>query len=287
MLAVVTLAVGAPTLAASPMPDRLPGGGTSVAPGAPGTAPLPIDPPVVTPAPVTAPAVAPAPPGPPAPGLRLGARGSDVRALQRRLRVRGIRVPVNGTYGRVTRAGVRILQRRMGLEATGIANAALLGRLGVRIRAVASAPPPPPSAVTATYLKAFPVVGDYSYSDDFGAPRGQGPHQGNDIMGQMGMPLVACVDATISRLTRTESGLGGIWIWFVDAQGNEYYYAHMESISPELRAGSQVTTGQVVGTMGMTGDARGTTPHLHFEIRPSGGGSINPFSDLRAVDPRK
>jgi murein DD-endopeptidase MepM/ murein hydrolase activator NlpD len=133
----------------------------------------------------------------------------------------------------------------------------------------------------------FPVVGDYSYSNDFGDPRGQGSHQGNDIIGKTGMTLVACADGIIKRLTRSETGLGGIWIWLEDAEGNEYYYAHMHTIAPELSAGSKVTAGQVVGTMGMTGDARGTVPHLHFEIRPNGGGSINPFNELRAVDPQR
>ena len=28
----------------------------------------------------------------------------------------------------------------------------------------------------------FPLVGAATYSDDFGQPRGQGPHEGNDIL---------------------------------------------------------------------------------------------------------
>jgi len=267
------------------MPEQLPGSGPSVAPEGSG---LPGQP--VAPAPAPVPAAAPAAPAtPPADALRPGTRGSDVKALQRKLRVRGIKVPVDGNYGARTRAGVRILQRKLKMKATGIADAALLAKLGLKIRAVASDPATlaAPTPATARYLKVFPVVGEYSYSDDFGDPRGQGAHQGNDIIGTIGMQLVSCVDGTISRLTREETGLGGIWIWIVDGRGNEYYYAHMASISPDLKAGSKVTAGQFVGTMGMTGDARGTVPHLHFEIRPNGGGSINPFTELRAVDPKR
>lgn len=272
----------APALGASPMPEQLPGSGTSAAPAGSG---LPGQPVAPAPAPVAAPVTAPTP----ADGLKPGTSGSDVKALQRKLRVRGIKVPVDGNYGARTRAGVRILQRKLKMKATGVADAALLAKLGLKIRAVASDPVTlsAPTPATARYLKVFPVVGDYSYEDDFGDPRGQGPHQGNDIIGAMGMQLVSCVDGTISRLTREETGLGGIWIWIVDGQGNEYYYAHMSSISPELKAGSKVTAGQTVGQMGMTGDARGTVPHLHFEIRPNGGGSINPYTDLRAVDTKK
>ncbi len=273
----MSLGLTAPALVASPMPEQLPGTAVGAAPEGSG---LPAQVPV-SPATPAAPATD---------GLRFGASGADVKALQRKLRVRGVKVQVNGTYGVRTRAGVRILQRKMHLKATGIADAALLKRLGIKIRAVASAPGAPAAPVVPAgprYLKVFPVVGEHHYSDDFGDPRGQGAHQGNDIMGSMGLPLVACVDGTISRLTRTETGLGGIWIWLVDARGNEYYYAHMEAIAPGLTAGSKVTAGQALGTMGMSGDARGTAPHLHFEIRPNGGGSINPFTDLRAVDPAK
>lgn len=283
--ALMVLGMAAPAVMASPMPSQLPGAPASAAPEGSGLPPQPVDPgtaPVAT-TPATPPVVTP----PASDALRFGSRGRDVKALQRKLRTRGIKVPVDGSYGRTTRAGVRILQRKLKLKATGVADAALLRKLGLKIRAVASAPATLSGPTSARFLKVFPVLGDYSYFDDYGAARHQGSHQGNDIVAKMGTPLVACVDGTISRLTRQETGLGGIYIWIEDAQGNDYYYAHMQTIAPELRAGSKVTAGQVVGTMGMTGDARGTIPHLHFEIRPNGGGSINPFSDLRAVDPKR
>jgi len=281
VIALLSFGLVPQAMVASSMPEQIPGNTAGAAPEGSGVAPQPV---------AAAPQVAPPAAATPVNrGIAPGARGSDVRALQRKLRTRGIRVPVDGSYGPRTRAGVRVLQRKLGLKATGIANAGLLKRLGLKVRAVASAPVTftAPGATTAQYLRVFPVVGKYSYSDDFGAPRSQGSHQGNDIIGTIGMQLVSCVDGTISRLTRSETGLGGIWIWITDARGNQYYYAHMDSISPELRAGSRVTAGQTVGTMGMTGDARGTIPHLHFEIRPSGGGSINPFTELRAVDPKR
>ncbi len=282
--AIAALGVFAPAALGSPMPSQLPGAPASVAPEGSGLPAQPVDPGTATAPAAPTPAVTPSATTPAAPALRFGSRGSDVRALQRKLRVRGIKVPVDGKYGRTTRAGVRILQRKLRMKATGVADARLLRRIGVKIRAVASSPA---TLTGGRYLKVFPVLGEYSYFNDFGAPRSQGSHQGNDIVAKMGTPLVACVDGEIHRLSRDETSRGGIWIWIEDARGNQYYYAHMETIAPELRAGSRVTAGQVVGTMGMTGDARGTIPHLHFEIRPNGGGSINPFSELRAVDPKR
>ncbi len=214
-----------------------------------------------------------------------------MKALQRKLRVKGIRVPVDGKYGARTRAGVRILQRKWNLKATGIADAVLLARLGIKVRAVASTPAAAPAApATAQYLKVFPVNGKNQLTKSWGAFRGslQGQsHQGEDIMAAQGTPVVAVADGTIKRLTRVETGLGGIWIWLVDNAGNEYYYAHLRDIAPGLDAGSKVTAGQQIGTVGNTGDARGGSGHLHFEIHPGGGAAIDPYPDLIALDPSR
>lgn len=230
--------------------------------------------------------------------LRLGSRGADVRELQRILRKRGFRVTSDGSFGAKTHTAVKVLQRRFKLRATGIVNAALLRRLGIVFRAPQSGagtgttPPKAgayplagPNAAKARYLKVFPVAGKHTYFNDFGAPRSQGTHQGNDIMAARGVPVRAVAPGTIRRLTRVETGLGGIWIWLRDTRGNDYYYAHLTTITSGLNAGSSVAAGQVIGTVGNTGDARYGAPHLHFEIHPGGGAAWNPYTDLLAVDP--
>jgi murein DD-endopeptidase MepM/ murein hydrolase activator NlpD len=249
------------------------------------------------PAPVAAaaPAVAAAPAAPTAARvastptlLKVGSRGQLVRDLQRELRRRGIRVSVDGAFGPATRAAVRKLQKRMRLKATGTANAAFLKRLGIKARTVAavSAPVTPTIAPGASpYLRVFPVAGEYSYSDDYGAARHQGRHEGVDIMADRDTPLVAVDDVTVKRLTRTETGLGGIWVWLQRADGTEYYYAHMASIAPGIDVGTKLTAGQVVGGVGNTGDARYGAAHLHFEVHPGGGASTDPYPHLVAVDP--
>jgi murein DD-endopeptidase MepM/ murein hydrolase activator NlpD len=225
--------------------------------------------------------------------LRIGTFGAAVRDLQRELRRRGQRyVRVDGSFGPATRRAVKVVQRRLRMRATGVASAGFLRRLGIQVSAVASAPaasagPNAQTALGARYLRAFPVLGTYTYQDDFGAARHQGAHEGNDIMAARGTLTVAVADGVIKRMTRTETGLGGIWIWLQDGAGNEYYYAHLDSIAEGLRPGSRVTVGQVIGTVGNTGDARYGAPHLHFEVHPGGGGAVNPYSDLVALDPKK
>lgn len=215
--------------------------------------------------------------------LRLGARGHLVRDLQRELRRRGLAVAIDGRFGPTTRAAVLRLQRRLNLPVSGRADPPLLRRLGIQALSAAAAPAPAPAG--ARYLRAFPVLSGYSYVDSWGAPRSQGGHEGTDILAPRGTPLLAVANATVERLSRIETGLGGIRVWLRDGSGHQYYYAHMESIETGLQVGAAVRTGQVLGRVGNSGDARGGPTHVHFEIHPSGASAINPFPELRAVDP--
>lgn len=220
--------------------------------------------------------------------LKVGARGALVKDLQRALRRKGFRVAVNGAFGPATRTAVRKLQKRLRLRRTGIVNAALLKRLRIKVRTAATGAAPVARTIApgaSRYLKVFPVAGANSYSDDYGAPRHQGRHEGVDIMADKGTPLVAVDDTVVKRLSRVETGLGGIWVWLQRADGTEYYYAHMSSIAAGVNVGTKLTAGQVIGAVGNTGDARYGAPHCHFELHPGGGGSADPYSDLVAVDP--
>ena len=258
---------------------------------APGAAPAPTAAAPAASAPASAPATAPATPATPVSApvtLRIGSTGQLVKDLQSELRRRGLKLAVDGEYGPATKRAVKRIQKRLGMKRSGVATAALLKRLGLRTRLAAAATTPvaPKIAVGASpYLTVFPVGGANSYSDDFGAPRHQGRHEGVDIMADRGTPLLAVDNASVIRLSRAESGLGGISLWLERADGVQYYYAHMTSIAAGLDVGSAVGAGQVVGTVGNTGDARYGAPHLHFEIHPGGGAATDPYTHLVAVDP--
>ncbi len=213
--------------------------------------------------------------GRPAPGpagratLRVGSRGTRVRALQVALLRKGFDVAVDGAFGPATRRALTRWQRRTGLRADGRASPGVMRRIG---------------AGRPSRLLAFPVRGVHGYSDDFGAPRHQGGHEGNDIFAPRGAPVVAVANGVIAEMTRRERGLGGIWIWLRADDATGYYYAHLSRITPGLARGSRVRAGQVIGNVGTTGDARGTSPHLHFEMHPPGRGAVNPYAELRAAD---
>ncbi len=135
----------------------------------------------------------------------------------------------------------------------------------------------------------FPVYGPASFSDTFGAFRGDVPgnwHHGDDIFAPLGAPVLACVEGTVFSVGWNE--VGGNRLWLRDSQGNEFYYAHLSAFSPLARNGRQVKAGEVLGFVGNTGDAAGTPTHLHFEVHPASllfmgyDGAVNPTSYLTA-----
>jgi murein DD-endopeptidase MepM/ murein hydrolase activator NlpD len=87
--------------------------------------------------------------------------------------------------------------------------------------------------------------------------------------------LVSCIDGVIGGQRLLAGSQGNSWI-LQDGAGVSYRYHHIDEFEPGLEVGSVVRRGDVLGTMGSTGNAR--NPHLHFEVRPDGTGAS-------AVDP--
>ncbi len=122
----------------------------------------------------------------------------------------------------------------------------------------------------------FPVAGATTFTNDWGFARPGGrSHEGIDLFAARGTPVVAVADGTLFNVGW--NGLGGWRLWVRDTAGNGFYYAHLDAYSPAAREGASVTRGTVLGYVGDSGDARGTSPHLHFEIHPGGGGPVPPY----------
>lgn len=135
-----------------------------------------------------------------------------------------------------------------------------------------------PLDVQAQVLAPFPVNGPASYTDDWGAARFSPSfhlHEGIDIFAERGTPVVASTDGTVTRAAHG-AGAGGNVVYLEMDDGTYFYYAHLDVVSPVIHAGMEVEAGTVLGTVGDTGNAVGTPPHLHFEIHPGGGDPVPP-----------
>ena len=130
----------------------------------------------------------------------------------------------------------------------------------------------------------FPVPGRgrRNIQSLFGASRSSGrrEHQGIDIFAPRGTPVVAAADGWISSTSPNQLGGNVVWLWD-PARAHTLYYAHLDRHA--VSAGQRVRKGDVVGYVGNTGNARTTTPHLHFGIYRRGHGAIDPL--YYVVDP--
>jgi murein DD-endopeptidase MepM/ murein hydrolase activator NlpD len=99
----------------------------------------------------------------------------------------------------------------------------------------------------------------------FGAPRSEHrTHEGIDIFAKKGTPVVAATDGEVLKVGHDR--LGGNVISVAGEGLNIYYYAHLDRVRPDLKAGQIVRAGEPLGTVGNTGNARTTPAHLHFGV---------------------
>jgi murein DD-endopeptidase MepM/ murein hydrolase activator NlpD len=126
-------------------------------------------------------------------------------------------------------------------------------------------------------IRVFPVAagGAPHYADDFT----RGKHDGVDIFADEGTPVLAVDDG---ELRFAEDPKGGHAFYLKASDGAVYYGAHLSAYEGQARP---VVAGDVIAYVGHTGNAAGTSPHLHFEIHPSGGVAVDPFEPLSTVTP--
>jgi murein DD-endopeptidase MepM/ murein hydrolase activator NlpD len=92
---------------------------------------------------------------------------------------------------------------------------------------------------------------------------GKRKHEGMDIFAPLGTPVVAPVEGIITKVGWNP--LGGKVIRLTSQRTQHtYYFAHLAGFN--VCQGDVVAQGDILGTIGNTGNARFTSPHLHFGI---------------------
>jgi peptidoglycan LD-endopeptidase LytH len=118
----------------------------------------------------------------------------------------------------------------------------------------ASALPVPVTGVSASRI-----------ADTFGAPRGRDrTHAGVDIFAPRGTQVVSATRGIVVSVR--EGGLGGKQVWVMGPGRERHYYAHLDDWEKGLESGDLVAPGDRLGSVGTTGNARGTPPHLHYGV---------------------
>lgn len=127
----------------------------------------------------------------------------------------------------------------------------------------------------------FPLKQPCYYEDTYGADRegGERSHQGTDLFDVKGTPILNVCDGTVEKLGWNR--LGGERVGVRGDDGNYYYYAHLDERNKDLTIGQRITKGELIGTMGNTGDAITTPDHLHFGIELPDGEWLNPYPLLK------
>ena len=128
----------------------------------------------------------------------------------------------------------------------------------------------PMSSASAAPIYVFPVAGcEVNYA------RAHHDYAATDILSKAGCKFVAPINGVVDEVNRIDSwsgktnlGIdrGGLYVSIIGDDGVRYYGSHLRSIPASIKPGVVVKAGRLLGTIGATGSARGTAPHLHFGI---------------------
>jgi hypothetical protein len=137
------------------------------------------------------------------------------------------------------------------------------------------------SELPETYVVPVRGVDKSELEPNYGTYRPLGPHEGIDILAAAGTPVVATASGIV--VDDRPSKIGGTVLWILGSGRRLYYYAHMRDLAKGIHRGRYVALGQPIGSVGTTGNAAGTPPHLHFAIYTVRSNFL--FSRDGAIDP--
>jgi murein DD-endopeptidase MepM/ murein hydrolase activator NlpD len=126
------------------------------------------------------------------------------------------------------------------------------------------------SAAIAAPNYVFPVVGcEYTYA------KAHHDYPATDVLAKAGCRYVAVTAGVIDEVNRVDSwsgktnlgaDRGGLYVSFIGTDGVRYYASHLRTIPQSIQPGVEVKAGRLLGTVGATGSARGTKPHIHLGV---------------------
>jgi murein DD-endopeptidase MepM/ murein hydrolase activator NlpD len=125
------------------------------------------------------------------------------------------------------------------------------------------------------------------FSNDWGFPRPGGrSHEGTDVFANRGTPVRAMYSGVVEAVRFVDAGLGGRYVSYTVGPGEYWYNAHLDEVAPGMVVGARVEPGTIIGTVGNSGNARTTPPHLHIgHYLEDGDRAVNPYPVLADACP--
>lgn len=146
-----------------------------------------------------------------------------------------------------------------------------------------------PGPLAGTLIVPVKGIAASDLRDTYSEARGGGErtHEALDIPAPRGTPVLAAVGGRVLKLF--DSKAGGLMVYAADSSERFIFmYGHLDAYAPGLTEGQPLRQGQVIGTVGTTGNAPPNLPHLHFAIARTNdvkvwwkGDPVNPYPLLR------
>ena len=144
---------------------------------------------------------------------------------------------------------------------------------------------PAPLLAKGTLLVPVQGIEPSALRNTYDEQRGGGTrtHEALDIPAGRGTPVLSATGGRVLKLFNSKAG--GQMVYAADSSERFILmYAHLDSYAPGLAEGQPLRRGQVIGTVGTTGNAPPSVPHLHFAIARSNdvkqwwkGVPVNPY----------
>lgn len=134
----------------------------------------------------------------------------------------------------------------------------------------------PAAKKTSSPGRLCPVAGTVKFVNDFHVPKKNREgrvvryHRGVDVYAPRGTKVIAPVSGTVRQAT---GKIGGLQVTLYGNDGDVYFGSHLDAFG----ASGRVAAGDVIGRVGTSGNAKGTSPHLHVQLHPGGGDVVNPY----------
>lgn len=84
-------------------------------------------------------------------------------------------------------------------------------------------------------------------------------------MAPVGTPVLAAAPGRIAKLHNSRAGGRSIYVRSSDGL-RIYVYAHLKAYASNLDEGDRVAAGDLLGSVGTSGNAEARAPHLHFQV---------------------